>query len=108
MDAEDVDQIARVEADREWVAGIGDLEVFARLALIRIARRELEPYTLQMQLDAARALAREQRDAPQRREKIVAIRVRLGLWGARNDLAVIGKLSFHEPHEERHRLQHQA
>src|SRR5690242_16831294 len=61
---QDVDQIPGVEADGQGLSAERDLDVLARLALIGIARRQLEAALLQVELHTARPLARQQRDAP--------------------------------------------
>src|SRR5690349_16385620 len=44
---QNVDQIPGVEADGERLSTVRDLDVLARLALIGVARRQLEPALLQ-------------------------------------------------------------
>src|SRR5881396_1808122 len=55
-----VQQVARVEADRERLARVLNVDLLRGLALIGVARRQLEFPALQMQLHAVRALARQE------------------------------------------------
>ena len=71
MHVEHLDQVPRIEADGDRLALIRDLQVLAGFALLRVARGQREHAGLQRELHAVRALARQERRAPKRRQQIV-------------------------------------
>src|SRR5262249_16882251 len=72
------------------------------LANVRIDRRQLEALRLELQLDAARPLARDDRDAAQRREQTGGIDRRDAIGLGRDHLVVVGKVALPHSHPPLH------
>src|SRR6185503_4024178 len=98
--AEHVEQVACIEADRQRLAGIRHLDFFTRLALLGVARSDLEHSLLKAEFHTMRTLTREQRHPPKGTEEVLAVHPDLRPRASRNDLLIVRKFTLDEAHEK--------
>src|SRR5687768_12773016 len=96
-DAQEIEHVLGVETDRHRRAGVVDQQRLLRLAELRAARYDLDLAPLNLELDRARPLVRQQRDAFDRIREAVTIEFDALVVRLRNDALEGRKLPVDHP-----------
>src|SRR5262245_58987966 len=99
-DAEEIEDVLRVEADRERRPAVFNRDGLVRFAELGAARGHFDLALLEDHLDRARSLVRENRDAAHGLRQAIALELDALVVAFRNDLLVGGKLPVDHSRDE--------